>query len=90
MFLKKYKGLMQHMKGIRCQEIVSNPAFLEHTFSLFDSSPSQGPLGVELIYFEPRACILMTLSSAFMNNGNVSPHLFTYLSTKSVMAIKWR
>ena len=69
---------MQHMKGIRCLEIVSNPAFLEHTFSLFDSSPSQGPLGVELIHFEPCACILMTLSSAFMNNGRVLPHLLTY------------
>ena len=55
--------------------------------SLFDSSPSQGPLGVEPIQFEPRACILMTLSSAFMNKSNVSPHLFIYfLSTKSVMA----
>ena len=81
---------MQHMKGIRCLEIVSNPAFLEHTFSLFDSSPSQGPLGVELIHFEPRAYILITLSSASINNDNVSPHLFTYLSTKSVMAVKWR
>ena len=40
------------MKGIQCLEIVSNPAFLEHTFSLFDSLPSQGPLGVELIYFD--------------------------------------
>ena len=39
-FLKKYKGLMQHIKGIRCLEVVSNPAFLKHTFSLFDSSPS--------------------------------------------------
>ena len=67
---------MQHMKGIRCLEIVSNPAFLEHSFSLFDSSPSQGPLGVELIHFEPRACILITLSSASMNNDNVSPHFF--------------
>ena len=79
---------MQHMKGIRCLEIISNPAFLEHTFSLFDSSPFQGPLAVELIHFEPRTCILITLSSASMNNDNV--HLFTYLSTKSVMAVKWR
>ena len=39
-FLKKYKGLLQHMKGIRCLEVVSNPAFLEHTFFLFDSSLS--------------------------------------------------
>ena len=54
--------------------------------SLFDSPPSQGPLGVEPIQFEPRACILMTLSSAFMNKSNVSPHLFISLSTKSVMA----
>ena len=54
--------------------------------SLFDSSPSQGPLGVEPIHLEPRTCILMTLSSAFMNDGNVSPYLFTYLSTKSVMS----
>jgi len=77
---------MQHMKGIQCLEIVSNPAFLEHTFSLFDSSPSQERLGVELIHFEPRASILMTLSSASMNNGNVSAHA----SMKSVIAVKWR
>ena len=70
------------MKGIQCLEVVSNPAFLKHTFSVFDSSPSYGPLGVELIHFEPRPCILMTLSSAFMNNGNVSK------SMKSVIAVK--
>ena len=75
---------MQHMKGIRCLEVVSNLTFLKHTFSLLDSSPSEGPLGVELIHFEPRACILMSLSSASMNNGNVSPHL----SMKSVTAVK--
>ena len=33
-FLKKYKRLLQHMKRIRCLEVVSHPEFLEHTFSL--------------------------------------------------------
>ena len=35
---------------------------------------------MELINFELREFILMTLSSASTNNGNVSRHLFTCLS----------
>ena len=66
------------MKGIRCLEIVSNPAFVEHTFFLFDSSLSEGPLGVEMIHFEPRACMLMTIRTIAM------------FRTKSVTAVKQR
>ena len=69
-FLKKVKGLLQHMKGIQCLEVVSNPAFLQHTFFLFDSSLSLEPLGVEMIHFEPRAHI-----NDNKNNSNVSVHL---------------
>ena len=66
-FLKKYKGLLQHVKGIRCLEVASNPAFLQHTFFfLFDSSLSLGPLGVEMIHFEPRARILMKIRTIAM------------------------
>ena len=65
-FLKKHKGLLQHTKGIRCLEAVSNPAFLQHTFLLFDSLLSLGPLGVEMIHFEPRARILMIIRTIAM------------------------
>ena len=54
------------MKGIRCLEVVSNPAFLQHTFFLFDSSLSLGPLGVEMIHFAPRARTLMTIRTIAM------------------------
>ena len=55
------------MKGIRCLEVVSNPAFLQHTFFfLFDSSLSLGPLGVEMIHFERRARTLMTIRTIAM------------------------
>ena len=63
---KKYKGLLPDMKGIRWLEVVSNPAFLEDTFSLFDSSLSKGPLGVKMIHSEPRARILMTIRTIAM------------------------
>ena len=65
-FLKKHKGFLQHMKGIRCLDVVSHPAFLEHTFFLFDFSLSLGPLGVEMIHFEPRARILVIIRTKAM------------------------
>ena len=70
-FLKTYLGLLQYMKRVRCLEIVSNPAFLEHIFLLFDSSLSYGPLGVKMIHYEPRAYVLMTPSTASKNSFEI-------------------
>ena len=74
-----YKGFLQSMKGIRCPEVVSNPAFLDLHFFLWFLAVLRAFGSWSDLFWTSRVHI-----NENKNNSNVSLHL----STKSATAVK--